>query len=218
MSHEVFRREYVDHMLVKRLHPNAMLPQRAHDTDAGLDVFALDGAMIKSHSDELLRTGFAMSLPKGWCAIVKEKSGRATKQKLTIGACVIDCDYRGEVLIHLFNNGDKHVVIGAGEKITQLLIVPVWSGNPFEVDELDETERGEGRMGSTGLRVVQPPAQKIDPEMEAKIKDAVKHVVHKRKGKTSTMHTNFYVCDQCGQRNSSWHCPKCDGKVVDETD
>lgn len=138
-------------MKVKILHPNAIIPTRAHDTDAGLDMFTIENGVIQSGQDAIVKTGIAISLPHGWAAIVKEKSGRATKNKLTVGACVIDSGYRGEILIHLFNNGSFPVTYNIGEKIAQIVVVPVWTGSPMIVDELDETPRGEGRFGSTGL-------------------------------------------------------------------
>lgn len=138
-------------MKVKFLHPNAIVPTRAHDTDAGLDVFTIENGVINAGKDGIVKTGIAISIPHGWSAIVKEKSGRSTNNKLTVGACVIDSGYRGEILIHLFNNGDIPFTYKAGEKIAQLVVVPVWTGYPEVVDELDETPRGEGRFGSTGL-------------------------------------------------------------------
>lgn len=138
-------------MKVKKIDPNAIVPHRAHDTDAGLDVFCVENVGILEGSDAVIRTGISIAIPDGWVAVVKEKSGRATKNKLTVGACVIDSGYRGELLIHLFNNGDVPVTLLIGEKIAQLVVVPCWTGQPEEVDELDETERGEGRFGSTGI-------------------------------------------------------------------
>ena len=83
---------------------------------------------------------------------VQEKSGRATKNKLIVGACVIDSGYRGEVMIHLFNNSSHvDVMIMAGEKIAQVMLTPCWTGQPVLTDEVSDTERGEGRMGSSGL-------------------------------------------------------------------
>lgn len=140
----------MSYLKVKLLHPNATVPHRAHDTDAGLDVFAVENGCVHAGKDHVIRTGISVAMPDGWCAVVKEKSGRATKNKLTVGACVIDSGYRGELLIHLFNNGDLPFTYGIGEKIAQLLIVPVWTGQPEVVEELEDTERGEGRFGSTG--------------------------------------------------------------------
>jgi len=141
----------VPFMKVKLLHENAIIPHRAHDTDAGLDIFNIENIAVMANSDNVIRTGISISIPNGWVAIVKEKSGRATKDKLTVGACVIDSDYRGELLIHLFNNSDIPVTFNIGEKIAQLVIVPCWCGQPEVVEELDDTDRGENRFGSTGI-------------------------------------------------------------------
>jgi len=150
-------------MKIKRLHENATIPHRAHDTDAGLDVCTIENGVIHVGKDAIIKTGFSMALPDGWVAMVKEKSGRATKNKLTVGACIIDSSYRGEVLIHLFNNDPLiPFTYGMGEKIAQLVIVPCWTGTPEEVEELDDTDRGEGRFGSTGWRVTDGDSCKKD--------------------------------------------------------
>lgn len=138
-------------MCVKKLHDNAVIPHRAHGTDAGLDVFTIENGCIHPDQDGIIRTGIALSIPQGWTAIVKEKSGRAVNDKLSVGACVIDSSYRGEILIHMFNHGEIPFTYKIGEKIVQLVVVPCWTGQPVEVDELDDTERGEGKFGSTGL-------------------------------------------------------------------
>lgn len=138
-------------MKVKRLSDDAIIPTRAHDTDAGLDVYTTERANIWPGKDHVFKLGWSCKIPDGWALVVKEKSGRAVKDKISIGACVIDSGYRGEVMIHIFNNSGSKLTIKKGESIAQVLLVPVWCGQPEEVNELDETERGEGRMGSTGL-------------------------------------------------------------------
>lgn len=138
-------------MKVKKIHPNAIVPQRAHDGDAGVDVFAIENGAIHPGKDLVVRTGIIIAIPDQWVAVVKEKSGRATKNKITVGACVIDSGYRGELLIHLFNNDPAlPFTFGIGDKLAQLVVTPCWTGQPEEVEVLDETERGDGRMGSTG--------------------------------------------------------------------
>lgn len=138
-------------MKVKKLDDRAFIPHRAFGTDAGLDVFAMENGVIHAGKDGIIRTGIALAIPEGWVAVVKEKSGRAVNNKLTVGACVIDSSYRGEILIHMFNH-DPNIpfTYKIGEKVVQLVMVPCWTGQPELVDELDETERGEGRFGSTG--------------------------------------------------------------------
>lgn len=135
----------------KKLHPDAIVPQRAHDSDAGMDVYSVEDIRIPARGDVLTGLGLACKFPKGHALLVYNKSGRATKLKLDKGAEVIDAGYRGEIHVHLFNHSDVNVVIRKGEKIAQLILVPIWAGQPVEVEELDETERGDGGFGSSGL-------------------------------------------------------------------
>ena len=135
-------------------------PVRGHETDAGIDFFVPNdfGAVtLEPGQDILIDAGIRVVVPKGYALIFKEKSGVATKRKLTIGACVVDSDYRGNVHLHLFNNGTETQMIEAGDKITQGLIVPVSLCQTEEVsgevyEEYCNTERGEGGFGSTGAK------------------------------------------------------------------
>lgn len=135
-------------------------PVRGHETDAGIDFFIPDDfkkTTIKPGEDVLIDAGIKVVVPKGYALIFKEKSGVATKKKLTIGASVVDSDYRGNVHIHLFNNGTKSQTIEPGDKITQAVIFPVSLCTPTEIDTLDYatyevTERGSGGFGSTGSK------------------------------------------------------------------
>jgi len=135
----------------KKLHPDAVVPKRAHGDDAGLDVYTIEDIRIPARGDMVTGLGLACKFPKGHALLVYNKSGRATKLKLDKGAEVIDAGYRGEIHVHLFNHSDLNVVIKKGEKIAQLILVPIWAGQPVEVDELDNTERGDGGFGSSGL-------------------------------------------------------------------
>ena len=135
-------------------------PVRANPTDAGIDFFVPNdfGAVtLEPGQDILIDAGVRVVVPKGYALIFKEKSGVATKRKLTVGACVVDSDYRGNVHLHLFNNGTTIQSIEAGDKITQGLVVPVSlcpteevSGEVYE--EYCNTERGDGGFGSTGTK------------------------------------------------------------------
>jgi len=135
----------------KKLHPDAIVPKRAHGDDAGLDVYTIEDIRIPARGDMVTGLGLACKFPKGHALLVYNKSGRATKLKLDKGAEVIDAGYRGEIHVHLFNHSDLSVIIKKGEKIAQLILVPIWAGQPVEVDELDNTERGDGGFGSSGL-------------------------------------------------------------------
>ena len=129
------------------------LPTRANHDDAGMDVYSPIDVDILPRGDSLISLGFSVEFPKGYALIFKEKSGRATKNKLDVGACVVDAGYRGIVHAHLINNSDNVVSIKKGEKISQFLIVPVWQGNCIEVANItNDTTRGSGGFGSTGTK------------------------------------------------------------------
>lgn len=132
-------------------------PVRGHDTDAGIDFFIpedFETITLQPNEDVLIDAGIKVIVPEGYALIFKEKSGVATKKKLTIGASVVDSDYRGVVHLHLFNNGRNEVVLEPGDKITQGLVIPVSLCKPLEISEEEynsyDTERGEGGFGSTG--------------------------------------------------------------------
>lgn len=134
-------------------------PVRGHDTDAGIDFFIpedFERTMLVPGEDVCIDSGIKVIVPRGYALIFKEKSGVALKKKLTIGACVVDSDYRGVVHLHLFNNGTEEVILEAGDKITQGLVVPISLCKPEEITEEEyntyDTERGEGGFGSTGSK------------------------------------------------------------------
>lgn len=138
---------------------NVKSPIRAHRTDAGIDFFVPDDyelIQLKPNEDALIDSGIKVIVPEGYALIFKEKSGVAVNKKLTVGAAVVDSDYRGVVHFHLFNNGTDLVSIKPGDKIIQGLVVPV---SLCEVEEVsneeynkNDTERGSGGFGSTGVR------------------------------------------------------------------
>lgn len=136
----------------KKLHEDAVIPQRAHEDDAGLDVYTVEEVKIPPRGDNLTGLGLACEFPIGYALMVCNKSGRATKLKLDKGAEVIDAGYRGEIHVHLFNHSDKEVVIPKGEKIAQVILMKIWTGQAMEVDELEKSRRGEGGFGSSGLK------------------------------------------------------------------
>ena len=135
----------------KKIHPDAILPTRAHVTDAGMDVYTVEEVIVPPRGDAITGLGLACAFQGEYALLVFNKSGRSTKLKLNIGAEVIDAGYRGEIHVHLFNHSDKEAVIKKGEKIAQLILVRIWTGHPEEVDWIDETDRGDGGFGSSGL-------------------------------------------------------------------
>ena len=141
---------------VKKLRPNAKLPTYGSEFAAGADLYAcLDAPVtIQPHETFLVPTGLALELPVGWAGMIHARSGMAFKRDLApankVG--VIDCDYRGEVLVSLHNHGQKPQTVEPGERIAQLLIMPYLTAQFFEADELSDTARGEGGFGSTGFQ------------------------------------------------------------------
>ena len=139
------------YLKIKLVHPYAKIPTRAKSGDAGMDVYTPMPLQIQPRLDVLVSLGWKCEFPEGFVMLFQEKSGRATKDKLDVGACVIDSGYRGFVHVHLFNNSDVPVLIPRGDKIAQFIIVPCWNGVPDQCTELSESDRGEGAFCSTGL-------------------------------------------------------------------
>lgn len=136
-------------MKVKKLFPDARLPERAYDS-AGYDLFYLCAKEIDSGNFARCPIGIAVEIPPGHVGIIKSRSSLEV-DNLNVVAGVIDEDYRGEVIVCLQNTHPRLVKrIHAGEKIAQLLVVPVYTGDVIEVDELSETERGARGFGSSG--------------------------------------------------------------------
>lgn len=134
---------------VKRLTDTAKLPTKAHDTDAGFDLYADISKEIQAPSDCMLRipVGISISIPDGYCGLIKDRSSYGVKGD-HIYAGVIDSSYRGGLVVVMHSTYGRK--ISPGDKIAQLLIVPVPKVEIVEVDELDDTERGSNGFGSTG--------------------------------------------------------------------
>jgi len=139
---------------IRRLHPEAMLPQRQSEHAAGLDLHArLDAAVVLAPGEiRMISCGFAMAIPPGWEAQVRPRSGLATKFGISMPNTpgTIDADYRGEVSVPLINHGPAPFTVEPDMRIAQMVIAPVALATVVEVDELDETARGGGGFGSTG--------------------------------------------------------------------
>lgn len=138
---------------VKRLTETAMLPTRAHPEDAGLDLYADEGAVVDfTGGRALVDTGLSIAIPPGYVGLIWPRSGLAAKYGISVDAGVIDSGYRGPVKVLITNGSDdNHYEIQRGDKIAQLLIQPVLLIRAVEVDALDDTERNGGGFGSTGL-------------------------------------------------------------------
>lgn len=138
-------------LAIKKLHPDAIVPSYAHPGDAGMDLFSVIEATLQPGERQAIPTGIAMHLAEGTVGLVWDKSGRALKEGLKTMAGVIDAGYRGEVQIVIVNLGQEPLIIEKHQKIAQLLIQPVLSPTIQEVESLEDSSRGEGGFGSTGL-------------------------------------------------------------------
>lgn len=135
---------------IKRLHPDAKLPTYAHPGDVGLDLYSLEDHELQPKERKLFMNGFALEFPEGYAAIVKDKGGPPYKYGLHTMGGVFDAGYRGEYSVQLINLGAEPIMIKKGQKIAQLVIFPVVLAELEETNNLSESERGDGRHGSTG--------------------------------------------------------------------
>jgi len=137
---------------VKRVIADVKLPSYANQGDAGFDLYAAEELVLKPGQRHPIRTGIKMAIPLGYVGLIWDKSGRAAKEGLKTMAGVIDSGYRGEILVLIHNLGHEEVKIEKNQKVAQMLIQPVHSAMIEEVESLDETQRGEGGFGSSGLK------------------------------------------------------------------
>lgn len=142
---------------VKKLHPDAALPEYATAGAACFDLVAVgvNGVPVMPHRAEGFRTGLAFEIPEGHVMLVFSRSGHGFKNDTRLANCVgvIDSDYRGELMVKLTKDGENHdsvLRVMSGDRIAQALIMPVQRFELQLVDELTETARGTGGLGSTG--------------------------------------------------------------------
>lgn len=145
---------------IKKLHPEAILPEYAKYGDAGMDLFSIEEKTLKPFERALIKTGIAIQLPsknveyqRSYEAQVRPRSGLALKHGITVlnSPGTIDQGYRGEVGVILINLGSEDFTVLKGMKIAQLVISKCINAILLEVDELENSERGEGGFGSTGV-------------------------------------------------------------------
>ena len=136
---------------IQKLDPSAKLPSYAYKGDAGMDIFSLEDVFIKSGEKAVLRTGIKFAIPKGYAGFVWDKSGLAVKHHLKTMAGVIDSNYRGELMVVLTNLGKEDYTAEKGSKVAQMIIKPVEFAEIIEETIEDETDRGEGKFGSSGV-------------------------------------------------------------------
>lgn len=139
---------------VHKIHEDAILPNYAHESDAGLDLYSVEELMLEPGETKLVKTGIRIELPKNTEAQVRPRSGLALKHSITLlnTPGTIDEGYRGEIGVIMINHGKNPFRVEKAMKIAQLVVKPVWRVDVEEVSNLSSTERGEGGFGSTGLR------------------------------------------------------------------
>ena len=138
---------------IQRLHPDAILPTRAHDTDAGLDLYAAVQVGIPVLGRNLIRTGIAVAIPPGHVGYITPRSGLAHGNGITVlnSPGTVDSGYTGEIRVNLINHGQAPYVITPGQRIAQLVIHPIATPEIEEVDQLEPSDRSENGFGSTGI-------------------------------------------------------------------
>jgi dUTP pyrophosphatase len=135
---------------VKRIHPEAKLPVYGHSGDAGLDLFSVVDRALAPGEVFAVPTGIQVAVPGGHVGLVWDKSGISLKSVHRL-AGVVDSGYRGEVQVVLINLGTNPFTVRKGMKVAQMLVQPVAAVEVVESDSLDDTSRGQGGFGSTGL-------------------------------------------------------------------
>jgi deoxyuridine 5''-triphosphate nucleotidohydrolase (dut) len=139
---------------IKLLDKSIPVPGYAHSTDAGIDLYSAIDCVLKPYDRKLIPSGIKLSIPEGYAGFVQPRSGLAIKNGIALvnSPGLIDSGYRGEVCIIMINlDKKKEFIIKKGDKICQLVIKKIEHANLIEVEELDDSDRGEGGFGSTGI-------------------------------------------------------------------
>ena len=127
----------------------AIMPTRAHETDAGMDLYTRYDEIVPARGYAIFDTGVHIEIPEGYVGFLKSKSGLNVKHHLTSDG-VIDAGYTGSIVVKLYNHSDMSYHFKAGEKITQLVILPCLLDTLELVDSFEDTDRGSSGFGSTG--------------------------------------------------------------------
>lgn len=137
---------------VKILNPDAIIPKYQTEEAAGFDLHSVEEKTIKVGERDVVKTGLAVALPKGYELQVRPRSGLALKNGITVlnTPGTVDSDYRGELMVILLNTSKEDFAIKKGDRIAQAVIKEILQADFAVVDELDSTERGTGGFGSTG--------------------------------------------------------------------
>ena len=149
IAEEFVRQQARTEVLRVRLDPGAYLPERAHDTDAGLDLRTPEYAYVRAGGSTVIDTGVHIQLPPGTVGMLKSKSGLNVKDGI-VSEGVIDEGYTGSVTVKLYNHGTEVKQFARGDKITQLVVLPVLYPRVEQTEEIQGGDRGDGGFGSTG--------------------------------------------------------------------
>lgn len=143
------------HVSIKILSRDAQIPHMAYNGDAGVDLRSVERIVLEPQERAMVATGLAIALPEGYAGFVLPRSGLAAKHGISIvnAPGLIDSNYRGELKVILLNTDpDKSFTIEIGDRIAQLIVMPVPTINFEQIEELTESQRGESGFGSSGIR------------------------------------------------------------------
>lgn len=138
------------HLRIKKLNPQAQVPERGSQLAAGYDLYSTENTVILPTKRAVVGTGISIEMPEGVYGRIAPRSGLAVKHGIHVGAGVIDRDYTGELKVVLFNLGNEPYIIKPGYRIAQLILEKHMTVDVEEVHEMMETQRGDGGFGSTG--------------------------------------------------------------------
>ena len=141
--------EYSGNSKIKVKLDNGFMPKRAHEADAGYDLRSPIKTMIYAGESVVIDTGVHIQIPRGFVGMLKSKSGLNVNHDI-VGEGVIDSGYTGSIRVKLYNHGDESYMIEVGDKISQIVFLPIYTPELELVEELEETERGDGGFGSSG--------------------------------------------------------------------
>ena len=131
------------------LDANAIMPTRAHDLDAGYDLYSKDTITIKPNSSHVFDVGVHVQLEKGTAGLLVSKSGLNVNHSI-LSTGLIDAGYTGSIKVKLYNHGKSDYTVNAGDKITQLVIIKIDTPELIKMDNLENTDRGDNGFGSSG--------------------------------------------------------------------
>lgn len=137
---------------VKLLNKQATAPVRKHPQDAGVDISSSENIVVPAHGRVTVGTGLAIKTPSGYYGQLFSRSGLASKNGIQVGGGVIDENYRGEIKVVLFNHDTKDFEVKIGDRVAQLILIPVAYAGVTVVEDLDKTDRGAQGFGSTGVK------------------------------------------------------------------